>query len=139
FTVVEAGDDAIHASSDVVVPMWNHSVWLDGDFEKFLAEAERFHNEHGRRPVIYLTESDAELREADLKAAGFERFDRESWMARDTDVAGAPGDFEIEAASALDEFTRVFRSAFSITSSAYNAALRRNSCAIQKNLIARAN
>jgi amino acid adenylation domain-containing protein len=134
FTSVKSADDAIHTASDVAVPMWNHSTHLgdDASLGEFLRASELWHDSHGRRPVVYLVEENEAV-----AAKGYERFDRETWMVRDVEIAETKGsEFAIEAASDLREFAKVFRAAFSASSAAYDQALRRDGAGTQKHLIA---
>lgn len=135
FTALQGGEDAIHCASDIAVPMWNHSTWLgeSAPSAEFLRESEEWHAWQGRRPIVYLAkESEG------IESQGYERFDRETWMARDVSPeAAAPSDLTIETAPDLREFTKVFRAAFSVSSSAYDQALRRGPAQGQTHLIAR--
>ncbi|HUS35362.1 MAG TPA: amino acid adenylation domain-containing protein [Verrucomicrobiae bacterium] len=129
FTAVQLGQTETHCASDISVPMWNHSAWFGQSAltPHFLSQAEEWHAQHGRRPVIYSIE--------EISIEGYERFDRETWMVRDVSTEKSPrADFKIQAASDLREFTKIFRAAFSVSSAAYDEALRRGD---QKHLIAR--
>jgi amino acid adenylation domain-containing protein len=129
FTAVHVTENAVHCASDIAVPMWNHSTWFgeSAPSAEFLRDAEAWHAKHGRRPVIYSLD--------EISIEGYERFDRETWMVRNVSAEKHPrADFQIQEASDLREFTKVFRAAFSVSSAAYDQALRRGE---QKHLIAR--
>jgi len=135
----ERRENCVHCASDVRAPMWNHSAWLDEDesgLPAFIAEAEDWHKRHERRPIVYLTEAPNEI----LPRAGYEKFDRETWMLRRCESTDAPAsDFITEPAADLAEFARIFRAAFNASSAAYETALRRepSNDTLQKHFIAR--
>src|SRR5688572_7126126 len=99
FTAVQLGETNMHCASDIAVPMWNHSAWFgeSAPNAQFLSNAEEWHAQHARRPVIYSIE--------EISLDGYERFDRETWMVRDVSPAStARADFQIREATDLREF-----------------------------------
>lgn len=128
FTSVQVAENAVHCASDIAVPMWNHSAWFgeSAPTAQFLRESEEWHSNHNRRPVIYSID--------EISVEGYEHFDRETWMVRDVSPETTNrAAFHIHEATDLREFTKVFRAAFSVSSSTYDQALRRGD---QKHLIA---
>lgn len=131
FTAVDFSTNGIHAASDLSAPMWNHSMWLDGQLPQFIEEVEAWHDKQARRPVLYVAEAGQPLR-----VEGYEPFDRETWMVRDVGMEESASDFRIEPATDLAEYAKIFREAFSIRSSGYEEALKRESAG-QIHLVAR--
>jgi amino acid adenylation domain-containing protein len=136
FTAVDVRDNGIHCASDVAVPMWNHSAWFGKAIEigsDFVRKAEEWHVKRGRRPVFYFVN---DPRPAALE--GYERFDRETWMVRDVALEqNEQSEFTVETAADAREFTKIFRTAFSASSPAYDKALKRGGASGQRHLVAR--
>ncbi|MDB6038273.1 MAG: hypothetical protein JWM99_2114 [Verrucomicrobiales bacterium] len=124
-----------HIESDLSnAPMWNHSALApdSGNISQFISEVADFHAHNGKRPTVYFNTAlaSAVTLEDPLRAAGYERFDQETWMAcslGETQVnESALGFKEVSSGKQLADFVRIFNAAYQIRDEKHGAAIERH-------------